>query len=214
MIQFEKLGIFLSKPLAFLLVLIYLLQSSLLIFLVKEKFDLEKEILFQQRRINVLEEKLQVFKAIDDFQIGFTEDEVLTLTEVVYEESAKYNYDPLFVLAVILTESSFKKGQKSSVGARGLMQVVPFVGRDVAPRAGVNWESSGTLFEPEANIKLGTLHLFEQILKFGDVRKALVSYNVGETRLRGLLRKNLPVPSKYLNKVLENYAMLKETYQA
>ena len=214
MIQFEKLGIFLSKPLAFLLVLIYLLQSSLLIFLVKEKFDLEKEILFQQRRINVLEEKLQVFKAIDDFQIGFTEDEVLTLTEVVYDESARYNYDPLFVLAVILTESSFKKGQKSSVGARGLMQVVPFVGRDVAPRAGVNWEGSGTLFEPEANIKLGTLHLFEQILKFGDVRQALVAYNVGETRLRGLLRKNLPVPSNYLNKVLENYEMLKETYQA
>ena len=213
MIQFEKLGIFLSKPLAFLLVLIYLLQSSLLIYLVKEKFDLEKEILFQQRRINVLEEKLQVFKAIDDFQIGFSEDEVLTLTEVVYDESAKYNYDPMFVLAVILTESSFKKGQKSSVGARGLMQVVPFVGRDVAPRAGVNWEGSETLFEPQSNIKLGTLHLFEQILKFGDVRKALVSYNVGESRLRGLLRQNLPVPGAYLNKVMENYKMLKETYQ-
>jgi soluble lytic murein transglycosylase-like protein len=146
MIQLEKLGIFLSKPVAFLLVVIYLLQSALLIYLVKNKFDLEKQIVFQQKRITELEEKLQIFKAIDDFQIGFSDDEVSRLTDVIYSESNKYEYDPMFILAVILTESSFKKGQKSSVGARGLMQVVPFVGKDVATRAGVNWEGSTTLF--------------------------------------------------------------------
>jgi soluble lytic murein transglycosylase len=212
MIQLEKLGIFLSKPVAFLLVVIYLLQSALLIYLVKNKFDLEKQISFQQKRITELEEKLQIFKAIDDFQIGFSDDEVSRLTEVIYSESNKYEYDPMFILAVILTESSFKKGQKSSVGARGLMQVVPFVGKDVAPRAGVNWEGSTTLFEPESNIKLGTLHLFEQILMFGDVKKAILSYNLGESRLRGLMRTNKPLPASYLNKVMKNYKMLKETY--
>lgn len=213
MIQLEKLGIFLSKPVAFLLVVIYLLQSALLIYLVKNKFDLEKQIAFQQKRITELEEKLQIFKAIDDFQIGFSDDEVSRLTDVIYSESKKYEYDPMFILAVILTESSFKKGQKSSVGARGLMQVVPFVGKDVAPRAGVNWEGSTTLFEPESNIKLGALHMFEQILKFGDVKKAILSYNLGESRLRGLMRTNKPLPANYLNKVLNNYKMLKETYK-
>jgi soluble lytic murein transglycosylase-like protein len=212
MIQLEKLGIFLSKPVAFLLVVIYLLQSALLIYLVKNKFDLEKQIVFQQKRITELEEKLQIFKAIDDFQIGFSDDEVSRLTDVIYSESNKYEYDPMFILAVILTESSFKKGQKSSVGARGLMQVVPFVGKDVAPRAGVNWEGSTTLFEPESNIKLGTLHLFEQILKFGDVKKAILSYNLGESRLRGLIRTNKPLPGNYLKKIMKNYKMLKETY--
>ncbi len=213
MIQLEKLGIFLSKPVAFLLVVIYLLQSALLIYLVKNKFDLEKQIVFQQKRITELEEKLQIFKAIDDFQIGFSDDEVSRLTDVIYSESNKYEYDPMFILAVILTESSFKKGQKSSVGARGLMQVVPFVGKDVALRAGVNWEGSTTLFEPESNIKLGTLHLFEQILKFGDVKKAILAYNLGESRLRGLMRTNKPLPANYLNKVMNNYKMLKETYK-
>jgi soluble lytic murein transglycosylase-like protein len=212
MIQLEKLGIFLSKPVAFLLVVIYLLQSALLIYLVKNKFDLEKQIVFQQKRITELEEKLQIFKAIDDFQIGFSDDEVSRLTDVIYSESNKYEYDPMFILAVILTESSFKKGQKSSVGARGLMQVVPFVGKDVATRAGVNWEGSTTLFEPESNIKLGTLHLFEQILKFGDVKKAILSYNLGESRLRGLIRTNKPLPGNYLKKIMKNYKMLKETY--
>lgn len=212
MIQFEKLGIFLSRPVAFLLVLIYLMQSTLLIYLIRDKLYLEKQIDFQQSRIDELNEKLQIFKVIDDFQIGFTDDEVARLSKVIYNESKRYGYDPMFIMAIILTESSFKKGQKSSVGARGLMQVVPFVGKDLAARSGVEWEGSKTLFEPEINIKLGTFHFFEQILKFGDIKKALVSYNVGEARLRGLIRGNKPIPNNYLNKVLEKYKMLKETY--
>lgn len=213
MIQMDRMGIFLSKPIAFLLVLIYLVQSGLLVYLISDKYDLEKQIDFQRKRITELETKLQVFKAIEDFQIGFTDDEVGKLANVIYDESEKYDYDPMFVLAIILTESSFKKGQKSHVGARGLMQVVPYVGKDVAPRAGVTWQGSKTLFEPEANIRLGAQHLFEQILKFGDVKKALVAYNMGETRLRSILRKNKPLPKDYINKVMENYKMLKETYK-
>lgn len=213
MIQYEKLGIFLSKPIAFLLVLIYLIQSGLLIYLISDKFDLEKQISFQQKRIDELEQKLLIFKAIDDFQIGFTEPEIGQLANVIYDESERYNYDPMFVLAIILTESSFKKGQKSPVGARGLMQVVPFVGKDLANRSGVDYEGSQSLFDPETNIKLGTLHLFEQILEFGDINKALVAYNMGETRLRGMLKRNVPLPKKYINKVMENYKMLKETYK-
>lgn len=213
MIQFEKLGIFLSRPIAFLLVLIYLLQSGLLAYMVIEKFDLERQIQFQQKRIGELEEKLQIFKAIDDFQIGFNDDEVRDLTNVIYSESTKYDYDPMFVLAIILTESSFRKGQESIVGAKGLMQVMPFVGADVAGRAGVDWAGDSTLFDPDQNIKLGAHHLFEQILKFGDVKQALVAYNVGETKLRSYMRHNRPIPKKYLNKVLEWYKELKETYK-
>lgn len=212
MIQLEKLGIFLSKPVALFFVLIYLVQSGLLVYLIKDKFELEQQISVQQKLINELEERLQIFKAIDDFQIGFDQEEVEKLTNVIYSESVKYHYDPMFILAIIMTESSFRKGQVSHMGASGLMQVMPFVGKDVATRANVDWEGKVTLFEPEANIKLGTLHLFEQILKFGDVKKAIVSYNVGETRLRRMLRSSEPMPQKYLNSVMTNYKMLKETY--
>jgi soluble lytic murein transglycosylase len=212
MIQFEKLGIFLSKPIAFLLVLIYLIQSGLLVYLIQENFDLERQINFQQKRIGELEQRLQIFKAIDDFQIGFSKEEVYELANVIHEESVRYDYDPMFILAVILTESSFKKGQKSSVGARGLMQVVPFVGKDLAKRSGENWEGAHSLYDPTLNIRLGTLHLFEQILKFGDVKKALIAYNMGETRVRAMVRENRPLPVRYLNKVMRNYSMLKEMY--
>lgn len=214
MIQYEKLGIFLSKPIALLLVVIYLVQSALLVYLIKDKFDLEKQVNFQQKRITELEEKLQILKAIDDFQIGFTDEEINQLADVIYDESKKFEYDPLFVMAIILTESSFKKDQISDYGARGLMQVVPFVGEDVAPRAGVNWSGKETLQNSESNIKLGTLHLFEYILKFGDVKQALMAYNVGESKFRDLVKTNQPLPQGYLNKVIDNYSMLKETYRS
>ncbi len=213
MIEYEKLGIFLSKPISILLVLIYLMQSVLLVYLIADKIDLEKQITYQQKRIDELEERLQIFKAIDDFQIGFNKKEVSDLTEVVYSESKKYQYDPMFVLAVILTESSFKKHQTSRQGARGLMQLIPYVGKDVATRAGVEWEGDKTLFEPTANIRLGMQHLFEQILKFKDVKKALLAYNMGETKLRDLMRQNRPLPKAYLDRVIDYYHMLKETYR-
>ena len=181
--------------------------------LITEKFNLERQINFQQKRISELEEKLQLFKAVEDFQIGFTKEEVGSLADVIYSESKKYHYDPMFILAIILTESSFKKGQKSTAGARGLMQLMPFVGADVSKRAGVDWEGTQTLYSPEKNIKLGVHHLFEQILKFKDIKKALLAYNIGESRLRSMIRKNKPLPRKYLNKVLENYQMLKEMYK-
>jgi len=212
MIQYEKLGIFLSKPIAFLLVVIYLVQSGLLVYLIADKFSLEKQISFQQKRIGELEERLQIFKAIDDFQIGFNREEVGDLTDVIYSESQKYGYDPMFLLAVILAESSFRKGQTSSKGAGGLMQVIPFVGEDVASRAGVDWDGASTLYRPEDNIKLGSRHLFEQILKFGDVKQALVAYNMGETKVRSLMRRDRPLPQQYLGTVESYYKMLKEKY--
>lgn len=213
MIQFEKLGIYVSKPLALLLFLTYLLQSALALYLVNEKFKLEKQINYQQNRINELEEKLQLYKAIEDFEIGFTDDEIGELTKVIYRESTKYGYDPLFVVSVILTESSFKRDQVSHKGAQGLMQVKPLTGAAIAPRAGVDWYGPETLAESESNIKLGTYLLFELLLKYQDVKKALVAYNYGETRMRSYLAENRPLPREYFQKVMDTYRSLKEAYR-
>ncbi|MEZ5359212.1 MAG: lytic transglycosylase domain-containing protein [Candidatus Zixiibacteriota bacterium] len=213
-VNLEKTGIFLSKPIAFLLVMIYLLQSTLLVFLIKDKYELHKIIDYQRGRLSEMEEKLRIFEVIEDFQIGFTQDEQISLANVIFEESKKYNYDPMLVMAVILTESTFKKGQVSHVGARGIMQVMPKTGEDLAMRSGMQWVGSEQLFDPAVNVKLGTMHLFEQILKFKDVKKGIIAYNLGETRLRGKLRSNEPVPNRYFKKVWENYNMLKEKYDA
>ena len=214
MIHIEKLGVYLSRPVAFVMVLIYLVQSGLLVYLVKDKFDLEKQISYQQKRISELEERLQLYKVIEDFQIGFNPDEVGKLTSVIYSESKKYHYDPLFLVSVILTESTFKKHQVSDSGAVGLMQLLPATGRNMAPGAGVDWKGTGTLNSPEANIKIGSFYLFQYILKYQDVKKALVAYNVGETKLRGIEQENRPLPKQYLDKVIGTYKELKEKYQS
>ena len=99
MIKYDKLGIFLSKPVAFLFVLIYLSQSVLIIYLVQDKFNLEKQIEFQQKRISELEEKLQILQVIEDFQIGFDDEEKLELANVISDECDRYDYDPMFLVA-------------------------------------------------------------------------------------------------------------------
>jgi soluble lytic murein transglycosylase-like protein len=213
MIHIERLGIYLSKPVAFVIMLVYLVQSALLVYLVTDKFDLQKQIDYQQSRIDELEEKLRLYKVIEDLEIGFRDDEVAELTKVIYSESEKYDYDPIFVVAVIMTESTFKKGQVSPYGAAGLMQVMPRTGEWIAPRAGVDWEGPGTLFEPVSNVKLGLYYLFSQVLKHGDIKKGLVAYNMGEGKLRDLIRQGKPLPSSYINKIMKTYTWLKESYQ-
>jgi soluble lytic murein transglycosylase len=211
--QLEKTGIFLSKPISLLLVMIYLLQSTLLIFLIKDKYDLHKIIDYQQDRLADMEEQLKIFQIIEDFQTGFSEDEKTELAGVIFHESSRYNYDPMLVMAFILTESSFIKGQVSNAGARGVMQLLPATGQDLATRSGLGWEGTEQLFDPATNIRLGTLHLFEQILKFRDVKKGIIAYNLGETRLRGKLRQRQKLPADYYRRILEKYNMLKEKYE-
>ena len=43
-------------------------------------------------------------------------------------------------------------------------------------------------------------------------KKGIIAYNLGETRLRGKLRENKPLPAQYFKKIWENYNMLKEKY--
>jgi len=207
-----KTGITISLPLSLVFVFIYLLETLAIGYLLHDKFKNEKTLLEQQKKIQELEEKLKILDIIEDFQVGFNEKEMGELTQVIYDESKRYGYDPLLILSLILTESSFRRGQKSVKGAQGLMQLRPWVGWDLAKRRNMNWSGRLSLFEPGFNIKLGTLYLFELIMKFKDVKKAIMAYNLGENALRLRMRSGSKLPTRYLSKVLKNYQRLKEKY--
>jgi soluble lytic murein transglycosylase len=216
----RKAGIMVSKPISFLLILFYIAQAGFIVYLVHDRFEKEKVLRQQQMRIQeledklkILEEKLKILNIIEDFQVGFNDKEVGELTQVIYNESKKYGYDPLLIMALVLAESSFRKGQLSEMGAQGLMQVKPSIGYDLAKRRGLNWKGELSLFEPAFNIQLGTLYLFELILKFKDVKKALVAYNVGEDALKLRLRSGQKLPVYFLSKVLKTYKELQEKYE-
>ena len=208
----DKAGITISLPLSLVFVFIYLLETFAIGYLLHEKFKNEKVLFEQNRKVEELEEKLKILKIIEDFQVGFNQKEMGELTQVIYDESRNYGYDPLLILSLILTESSFKRGQQSYKGAQGLMQLRPWVGWDLAKRRNMSFSGKFSLFEPSVNIKLGTLYLFELIMKFKDVKKAIMAYNLGENALRLRMRSGSKLPTRYLSKVMENYERLKEKY--
>jgi len=208
----RKSGILVSKFISVLLVLLYIGQSALIIYLVHNRYELHNILREQQLKINELEEKLKILNIIEEFQVGFKDQEVAELTQVIYHESKKYGYDPLLILALILTESSLRKGQVSEMGAVGLMQVKPSVGHALCQRRGLSWEGKLSLFEPAFNVQLGSLYLFELILKFKDVKKAIIAYNLGENALKLRLKEGQRLPTYYLSKVLKKYKELKGKY--
>ena len=122
----------------------------------------------------------------------------------ILAESKKYGYDPLFLTALIITESSFYNWAKSKRGARGLMQLKPATAVALASETSLNWKGTRTLYDPKKNIALGAYYLNKMVARFGNLSLALEAYNHGPSRLRKYLRKGYQ-PKRYSRKVLKNY---------
>lgn len=88
---------------------------------------------------------------------------------------------PLLLFAVIRQESFFDKDAVSGSGARGLMQIMPATGKEIAGQMGFGSNfSDNDLFRPVVNIKMGANYLARWKKYFnGDVYAALASYNGG-----------------------------------
>ena len=88
------------------------------------------------------------------------------------EVANEVNLDPVLLLAVMATESSFNPNAQSRAGAQGLMQVLTRVHTDkFEPYGGVV-----AAFVPEANIRVGALILKACIAKAGSLEAGLRSY--------------------------------------
>jgi soluble lytic murein transglycosylase len=98
------------------------------------------------------------------------------------EPAAQLNgFDPLFLFSVVRQESLFEGFVRSTAGARGLMQIVPETGVDVAGRMG--WPLSfepDMLYRPVISVKMGTYYLASnRVYLNGDLYGALAAYNAG-----------------------------------
>jgi soluble lytic murein transglycosylase-like protein len=81
--------------------------------------------------------------------------------------------DPLLVLAVISVESRFNPIAESSMGAKGLMQIIPRYHLDKLNAAG----GEDMVFDPESNIHVGTRILREYVHRTGTLEAGLQFYN-------------------------------------
>jgi len=93
--------------------------------------------------------------------------------------------DPAMNLAIARRESEFDPNVQSGVGARGLMQIMPGTGRDVARDLGLSAEHSTErmITDPVYNARLGATYLSQMAGRF-DGNPVLMSaaYNAGPAR--------------------------------
>jgi len=150
----------------------------------------------------------RIEKVISSYHTGLDEKNDVRITEWILAESKKYGYDPLFLTALIITESSFYNWAKSNRGARGLMQLKPATAVALASETSLKWKGTRTLFDPEKNIALGAYYLNKMVARFGDLSLALEAYNHGPSRLMKYLRKGYQ-PKSYSRKVLKNYRKIR-----
>jgi soluble lytic murein transglycosylase len=98
-------------------------------------------------------------------------------------EAAGRDVDPALVAAVIRQESSFEPRATSPVGARGLMQVMPSVGKALARAEGITPWDPALLYEPDVNIRLGVTHLGSFTRHYAHPALGLAAYNAGPSRV-------------------------------
>ncbi len=104
--------------------------------------------------------------------------------EYVDKYSSQYNLDPLFVLAVIKTESKFDDDAQSHKNAVGLMQITVETGAWAAKEMGFNTFSKEDLYNQEYNIRMGCWYLRRLNDTFdGDLDLTIAAYNAGPTNV-------------------------------
>jgi soluble lytic murein transglycosylase len=126
----------------------------------------------------------------------------------IASESRKYSLDPELILAVIRVESGFRRRAVSSAGARGFMQIRPFVADALAEEVGLKqWSGPESLDDPVTNIKLGVFYLAYLNQRFGDLKLALAAYRWGPTRIQTRLESARAIPLRYSRKVIKFAAL-------
>ena len=147
------------------------------------------------------------------------------VVDMTISEAVRQNVDPLLVLALVQNESGFHTGATSSVGARGLMQIMPGTGK------GLGVSNPDNLYDASTNLRAGVTYLKSMWNKFSDisfsalasinpfansdVKKVIASYNAGP----GAVQKYDGVPPyhetmAYVQKVLSTYLRLRGLFNA
>ncbi|MDX8382364.1 MAG: lytic transglycosylase domain-containing protein [Ghiorsea sp.] len=99
-----------------------------------------------------------------------SEQEAISIAKWVWIYAQAQNLDPALILALITVESRFDPFATSSVGAQGLMQVMPFWKKELGG-------AQDNLFDVSTNIRYGTAILRHYIKRYHGVEHALAAYN-------------------------------------
>ncbi|MBX6365939.1 MAG: lytic transglycosylase domain-containing protein [Gemmatimonadetes bacterium] len=120
------------------------------------------------------------------------------LAREITKAAVANDIDPAVAFGLVATESGFRNSARSSVGARGLTQLMPRTAAWLEPGT-----TASDLHDPGTNLRLGFRYLRHLIDKYdGNVRLGLTAYNRGPGIVDRVLRRGGNPDNGYAGKVL------------
>ncbi|MNF51210.1 Soluble lytic murein transglycosylase precursor [compost metagenome] len=121
----------------------------------------------------------------DDLDIRFP----MAHRETLVREAKVRGLHSSWVFAITRQESAFMEDARSSVGAAGLMQLMPATAKETARKFDIPLASPRQVLDPDKNIQLGAAYLSQVHSQFNGNRVlASAAYNAGPGRVRQWLR--------------------------
>ena len=152
----------------------------------------------------------------------------LHYADIIRDTALEYKLAPALVAAVILNESSFNHKAVSSVGAYGLMQLMPDTAEWIAHKLRISDYRFDMMDDPETNIRFGCWYLnYLSGLFNADPYCVVCAYHAGQGEVsswlanplyssdhKTLIRNNLPEgPTKqYAGRVTRDYGIYQAKY--
>lgn len=146
----------------------------------------------------------EVFSAVSRCRRTLPEKDRWEIARVVHEESARYGYDPLFVIAMMEIESTCSPVARGPQGSIGLIQLRPQTARALAREMGVSWRGAQMLTRPAVNVLLGLRYLWKLERQFKDPYVAVAAYNLGPARV-GRMSRERARGARYVRKIMARY---------
>ncbi len=145
--------------------------------------------------------------------------------DVLEREARAAKVDPFLVSALIRQESAFDPLARSVADARGLMQVMPALGRTLARERGIGEWDVVMLYQPEVSLAFGMGHLRDVLTLVPDRYRALAAYNAGLQRVERWVTKpgtddplvfveRIPFVETrdYVRRVMQNFGIYRDLY--
>ena len=172
-----------------------------------QKYGVEqKQVVQQEPKQEVVTETQDVLEPVPpstnenkliEYIAQYAGDQAKLYVDLAYKYGEIYLVEPLWLLAMMETESTFNSSAVSSEGALGLMQILP----STAVYLGL--DNPNDLYYPRTSVELAAQYLNELSRQTGSLKMATVAYNQGIGNVeRGTYR------TAYYDKVLVKYRNL------
>jgi soluble lytic murein transglycosylase len=104
----------------------------------------------------------------------------LAFPDLVTLAARARGFDPLLFLSLMHQESSFDPYVESVAKAKGLTQIIPQTGNEIARALRIPDFQQEDLFQAKHNVHFGAYYFAERMKRNGSIDRALAAYNAGD----------------------------------